>query len=110
MNSPHVLPLTPLPSPDPRFSFPPVLGVQSYFLDVPEMTGLCSIAQNGNIVCECGHGCQVGCGHVDRLGSLFVLTPLPTAPQPLDHDLVLEGCEILSLMIPFQLPHTAPGP
>ena len=27
------------------FSFPPVLGVQSYFLDVPEMTGCCSIVQ-----------------------------------------------------------------
>ncbi|GAX78295.1 hypothetical protein CEUSTIGMA_g5737.t1 [Chlamydomonas eustigma] len=54
------------------FSFPPVLGVQSYFLEVPEMTGCMSIVIDGAIACECGHGCQA-----------------------LEHELTEDGCEVL---------------
>ncbi|GAX81960.1 hypothetical protein CEUSTIGMA_g9388.t1 [Chlamydomonas eustigma] len=54
------------------FSFPPVLGVQSYFLEVPESTGCCSIVTDGAITWECGHGCK-----------------------PIEHDLTEEGCELL---------------
>ncbi len=54
------------------FSFPPVLGVESYFLHVPEMTGCISCVQDGTITFECGHGCQA-----------------------LEHELTEEGCEVL---------------
>ena len=38
-------------------NFPPVLGLKSYFLDVPELSGYCSIVKDGVIRCQLGSGC-----------------------------------------------------
>lgn len=56
--SPNGLSMTHPPCPRLAVNFPPVLGLKSYFLDVPEMSGWCSIVKNGVVRCQLGHNCQ----------------------------------------------------